>query len=59
MGDAAVVRNQDFLALGAEFLGVTPPALGTALSYKTNLVKKEFCTVFLDPDVQPTAVTTL
>ena len=48
--DAAVVRNQDVLALVAEFLGVTPSALETALSYKTKLVKKELCTVFLDPD---------
>ncbi|KAI9438359.1 glycosyltransferase family 2 protein [Lactarius indigo] len=48
--DAAVVRNQDTLALVADFLGVTPSALETALSYKTKLVKKELCTVFLDPD---------
>lgn len=48
--DAAVVRNQDVLALVADFLGVTPSALETALSYKTKLVKKELCTVFLDPD---------
>ncbi|KAH9984858.1 glycosyltransferase family 2 protein [Russula vinacea] len=40
--DAAVVRNQEVLALVAEFW--------TALSYKTKLVKKELCTVFLDPD---------
>ena len=48
--DAAVVRNQDVLALVAEFLGVTPSALETTLSYKTKLVKKELCTVFLDTD---------
>ncbi|KZV71243.1 glycosyltransferase family 2 protein [Peniophora sp. CONT] len=48
--DAAVVRNQDVLHLVAEFLGVLPAALETALSYKTKLVKKELCTVFLDPD---------
>ena len=33
--DAAVVRNQDLLALGG-FLGVTPSALETALSHKTK-----------------------
>ncbi|KAI0049900.1 glycosyltransferase family 2 protein [Auriscalpium vulgare] len=48
--DAAVVRNTDVLALVADFLGVTTSALETALSYKTKLVKKELCTVFLDPD---------
>ncbi|KAN0109706.1 P-loop containing nucleoside triphosphate hydrolase protein [Russula decolorans] len=48
--DAAIVCNQDVLALVAKYLGVTPSALETALSYKTILVKKELCTVFLDPD---------
>ena len=48
--DAAVVRNTDALAMVAEFLGVTVSALETTLSYKTKLLKKELCTVFLDPD---------
>ena len=48
--DAAVVRNTDTLALVADFLGVQPSALENALSYKTKMVKKELCTVFLDPD---------
>ncbi|KAI0027842.1 glycosyltransferase family 2 protein [Vararia minispora EC-137] len=48
--DAAVVRNTDVLDLVAEFLGVVPSALETALSYRTKLIKKELCTVFLDPD---------
>ncbi|KAA1474601.1 glycosyltransferase family 2 protein [Dentipellis sp. KUC8613] len=48
--DAAVVRNTDELALVAEFLGVTPSALEGTLSYKTKMVRKELCTVFLDPD---------
>ena len=48
--DAAVVRNTDILAIVAEFLGVTAQALEIALSYKTKLLKKELCTVFLDPD---------
>ncbi|KJA23760.1 glycosyltransferase family 2 protein [Hypholoma sublateritium FD-334 SS-4] len=48
--DAAVVRNVDLLEIVADFLGVQPPELEAALSYKTKLVKKELCTVFLDPD---------
>jgi len=48
--DAAVVRNTDILEIVADFLGVTASALEAALSYKTKLVKKELCTVFLDPD---------
>lgn len=48
--DAAVVRNTDVLEIVAEFLGVQPAALETALTYRTRLLKKELCTVFLDPD---------
>ncbi|GJE86394.1 Myosin domain-containing chitin synthase 8 [Phanerochaete sordida] len=48
--DAAVVRNMDVLEIVAEFLGVQPAALETALTYRTRLMKKELCTVFLDPD---------
>ncbi|KAF8218382.1 glycosyltransferase family 2 protein [Mycena galopus ATCC 62051] len=48
--DAAVVRNLDVLALTSDFLGVPTSALESALSYRTRLVKKELCTVFLDPD---------
>ncbi|KAF8905955.1 glycosyltransferase family 2 protein [Gymnopilus junonius] len=48
--DAAVVRNTDLLEIVADFLGISAPALEAALSYKTKLVKKELCTVFLDPD---------
>ncbi|EIW79950.1 glycosyltransferase family 2 protein [Coniophora puteana RWD-64-598 SS2] len=48
--DAAVVRNTDTLAIVAEFLGVQPAALEATLSYKTKMVKKELCTVFLDTD---------
>ncbi|KAF8428889.1 P-loop containing nucleoside triphosphate hydrolase protein [Boletus edulis BED1] len=45
--DAAVVRNVDVLGIVAEFLGVQPSALETTLAYKTKLVKRELCTVFL------------
>lgn len=48
--DAAVVRNTDLLNIVAEFLGIPQSALESALSYKTKLMKKELCTVFLDPD---------
>ncbi|KAI8989101.1 glycosyltransferase family 2 protein [Trametes punicea] len=48
--DAAVVRNLDVLQIVSDFLGVQSAALEAALSYKTKLVKKELCTVFLDPD---------
>lgn len=48
--DAAVVRNTDVLEVVSDFLGVPASALEAVLSYKTKLVKKELCTVFLDPD---------
>jgi chitin synthase len=48
--DAAVVRNHETLNVVAEFLGVQPAALENALSYKAKMVRKELCTVFLDPD---------
>jgi chitin synthase len=48
--DAAVVRNVEVLSIVAEFLGIQPQTLESVLSYKTKLVKKELCTVFLDPE---------
>ncbi|KAJ3510325.1 hypothetical protein NLJ89_g4744 [Agrocybe chaxingu] len=48
--DAAVVRNTDILEIVSDFLGIHSATLESALSYKTKLVKKELCTVFLDPD---------
>ena len=48
--DAAVVRNTDLLDIVADFLGIQPAALEAALSYKTKMLKKELCTVFLDAD---------
>ncbi|CCM03060.1 uncharacterized protein FIBRA_05180 [Fibroporia radiculosa] len=48
--EAAVVRNTDVLEIVADFLGVQPSTLETALTYRTKLMKKELCTVFLDPD---------
>jgi chitin synthase len=48
--DAAVVRNIDVLEIVSDFLGVHASTLESALSNKTKLMKKELCTVFLDPD---------
>jgi chitin synthase len=48
--DAAVVRNVETLELVSEFLGVPPTDLEAVLSYKTKLVKKELCTIFLDEE---------
>ena len=47
---ATVVRNLDVLDIMSDFLGIQPYTLKQALSYKTKLVKKELCTVFLDPN---------
>ncbi|KIM61323.1 hypothetical protein SCLCIDRAFT_1181769 [Scleroderma citrinum Foug A] len=44
------MRNTDTLALVVDFLGVQPSALENVLSYRTKMVKKELCTIFLDPD---------
>ena len=48
--DAAVVRNVETLEIVSEFLGVPPTDLEAVLSYKTKLLKKEICTVFLDEE---------
>ena len=42
----------DVLGIVIGFLGVQPPALEIALAYyyKTELIKKELCTVFFNPD---------
>ncbi|KAF9972361.1 hypothetical protein BGZ73_004549, partial [Actinomortierella ambigua] len=46
--DACVVRNIDTLILVSEILGVDPNALQNTLTYKTKMIKKELCSVFLD-----------
>jgi len=48
--DATVICNMDVLGIIAEFLGVQSSTLESMLSYKMKLLKKELCTVFLDPD---------
>ncbi|KAF9113137.1 hypothetical protein BGX27_002130 [Mortierella sp. AM989] len=46
--DACIVRNVDTLIFVADILGVDPNALQNTLTYKTKLIKKELCSVFLD-----------
>ncbi|KAJ3108426.1 hypothetical protein HDU97_001133 [Phlyctochytrium planicorne] len=46
-GEACEVKNHDLLVAVAEILGVMPVNLEYALTYKTKLIKKELCTVFL------------
>ncbi|KAF8978607.1 hypothetical protein BGZ46_006282 [Entomortierella lignicola] len=46
--DACVVKNVDTLIFVADILGVDPNALQNTLTYKTKLIKKELCSVFLD-----------
>ncbi|KAF9916715.1 hypothetical protein BX616_003042 [Lobosporangium transversale] len=46
--DACVVRNVDTLIFVADILGVDPNALQNTLTYKTKMIKKELCSVFLD-----------
>ncbi|PKY38336.1 glycosyltransferase family 2 protein [Rhizophagus irregularis] len=48
--EAALIKNQEVLDLVADFLGVDPKALENVLTYKTKLIKKEMCTIFLDAD---------
>ena len=48
--EAAKVKNYEALENVAELLGLRPTHLENALVYKTKLIKKELCTMFLDPD---------
>lgn len=48
--DVAIVHNVDVLSVVAEFLGMQASILESALFYKTKLIKKELCMVFLDPN---------
>lgn len=40
----------DVLGIVAKFFGVQPSTLESTLAYKTMLVKKKLCIIFLDPD---------
>ncbi|KAG6369890.1 P-loop containing nucleoside triphosphate hydrolase protein [Boletus reticuloceps] len=48
--DTTVIRNTDVLGIVAALLSIPPSTLETTLSYKTKMVKKELCTIFLDAD---------
>jgi chitin synthase len=48
--EAAVVRNVEELDLVADLLGLRPRNLENALVYKTKLIKKEVCSMFLDEE---------
>jgi chitin synthase len=47
VGEACEVRNHDVLAIVSELLGVLPVNLEYALTYKSKVIKKERCTVYL------------
>jgi len=51
--DSCYVRNDDLLFEIAEALGVDPQALELTLTYKTKLIKKEVCTIFLNSEQAP------
>ncbi|KAJ3190616.1 hypothetical protein HK101_008533 [Irineochytrium annulatum] len=46
-GEACDVKNYDVLVFVSELLGVLPVNLEYALTYKTKLIRKELCTVYL------------
>ncbi|CAG8492693.1 1103_t:CDS:2 [Cetraspora pellucida] len=48
--ETASIKNLDVLNLVADFLGLDPRSLENVLTYKTKLIKKEMCTIFLDAD---------
>ncbi|RIB29616.1 glycosyltransferase family 2 protein [Gigaspora rosea] len=48
--EAAIVKNVEVLDLVADFLGVDAASLENVLTYKTKLIKKEMCTIYLDAD---------
>ncbi|KAI9296380.1 hypothetical protein K502DRAFT_314454 [Neoconidiobolus thromboides FSU 785] len=44
----ALVMDYDVLSLAADFLGLHPTTLEGLLTYRTQVIKKETCTMFLD-----------
>jgi chitin synthase len=48
--ESAYVRNDDVLANAAELFGLHSRALEVVLTYKTQLIKSEMCTLFLNAD---------
>ncbi|CAO3642937.1 unnamed protein product [Cunninghamella blakesleeana] len=47
--EACSVKNDDELELVSAMLGVSPSKLETSLTYKLRLIRKELCTMFLNP----------
>ncbi|ORZ23503.1 chitin synthase [Absidia repens] len=47
--EACSVRNMDELELVSAMLGVSPSKLETSLTYKLRMIRKELCTMFLNP----------
>ncbi|OUM61397.1 glycosyltransferase family 2 protein [Piromyces sp. E2] len=45
--DSCQIKNLDELEIVSEYLGIHPRNLETILTYKTMLIKRELCTVFL------------
>ncbi|KAJ1546025.1 hypothetical protein HK405_007463, partial [Cladochytrium tenue] len=46
-GEACEVKNPDVLAFVSSLLGVLPANLEYALTYRTRLIRRELCTVYL------------
>ncbi|KAJ9083983.1 hypothetical protein DSO57_1028857 [Entomophthora muscae] len=46
--EPAVIKNPETLDLAADFLGLLPTTLEGLLTYKSVMIKREMCTVFLD-----------
>ncbi|KAG0168377.1 hypothetical protein DFQ28_004896 [Apophysomyces sp. BC1034] len=47
--EACSVKNREVLDVVAAMLGVSPSKLETSLTYKLKLIRKELCTIFLNP----------
>ncbi|KAI8381210.1 chitin synthase [Radiomyces spectabilis] len=47
--EACTVKNYELLELVSAMLGVSPHKLETSLTYKLRLIRKELCTMFLNP----------
>ncbi|KAK9729193.1 hypothetical protein K7432_000476 [Basidiobolus ranarum] len=46
--ESCTIRNQDILETIAEFLGISSTSLSDALTFKSVMIGKDICTVFLD-----------
>ncbi|ORY03392.1 hypothetical protein K493DRAFT_383515 [Basidiobolus meristosporus CBS 931.73] len=46
--DSCSIKNQDLLEIIAEFLGISVSSLSDTLTFKSVMIGKDICTVFLD-----------